>query len=313
QAYTYMRATADYASRHIPAEGPLAGLVTRLSGGAGKYQYGNIDWPPAGRFGYDTKTYARTTVNALAVGVFDTVALAARALGEDGAEEYETRAANLRAAMNEKLITPGGLYCDGLRKRGAQSRHAGQHANSYALAFGIAPEGLRDSLADYITGMEMRQGPMTANVLLEALFQTGRARAALRLLTNTDDLGWARLIEKYDATFTWEQWTVGRHQSQSHGWGAAGLAQLLEYAAGVRVTEPGAAAIEINPLAAGLLDRMSARVVTERGPVEVSYTSGEGQCTLKIDVPANVRAVVVLPGRMFEVGSGAREYIFTLD
>ena len=315
-AYPYMRNTAEYASRHIPAQGPLAGLVVRLSGGGnGKYKYGNIDWPPVGRFGYDVKAHARTTVNALAVQLFDVLALSARALGKDEEiAEYETRASNLRGAMNAKLITPGGLYCDGLNAAGKQSRHLGQHATSYALAFGIAPETLREPMADYIASLGMRQGPMTAAFLVEALFKAGRPQAALKLLTNTDDLGWAQLIDRHDATFTWEQWTVGQHQSQSHAWGAAALAQLLECIAGVRVTQPGAAAIEINPLTAGLLGNVNARVVTERGPVLVSY-AGQGRgYTLQIEVPPNVRADVVLPeiegGRFVEenLGNGVRKY-----
>ena len=217
-AYPYMQNTAGYAGRHIPAAGPLAGLVVRLSGGGnGKYKYGNIDWPPAGRFGYDTKTSARTTVNALCVQLFD----------------------------------------------------------------------------------------------IMALFRSGRAAQALRLLTNTDDLGWAQLIAHHDATFTWEQWTVGQHQSQSHGWGSATLAQLLEHIAGVKVTQPGARCVRIRPLTAGLLDSAESCVVTERGPVRVSYSGKSGACTLKIDIPANVRAKVVLPdGQVFTVGSGVREHVF---
>jgi len=319
RAYPHMRNTADYASRHIPNEGPLAGLVVKLSGGGnGKYKYGNIDWPPVGRFGYDVKAHARTTVNALSVQLFDVLALSARALGKEAAEigEYETRASDLRKNMNEKLITPAGLYCDGLDASGRQSAHLGQHSTSYALAFGIAPENLREPMAGYIASLGMRQGPMTAAFLAEALFKSGRAAAALRLLTNTEDHGWAHLIEHHDATFTWEQWTVGQHQSQSHAWGAAALAQLLEYIAGVKVTGPGAAAIVVNPLTAGLLDHVNARVVTERGPVLVSYTGQGRGYTLQIQLPPNVRAEVVLPelegGRFAEedLGNGIKKYIF---
>jgi len=317
-AYPYMQNTASYASRHIAAEGPLAGLVVRLSGGGnGKYKYGNIDWPPVGRFGYDVKAHARTTVNALSVQLFDVMARAARALGKnDEIVDYESRALNLRKAMNDKLITPAGLYCDGLDASGAQSRHLGQHSTSYALAFDIAPTELRESMADYVASLGMRQGPMTAAFLVEALFRSGRADAALKLLTNRDDLGWAQLIDRRGATFTWEQWTVGQHQSQSHGWGAAALAQILEYVAGVKVTQPGAAAISIHPLTAGLLDRVNARVVTERGPVLVSYAGRGRGYALQIEAPPNVRAEVVLPevegGRFAEeiIGDGTRKYTF---
>ncbi|MCL2508835.1 MAG: glycoside hydrolase family 78 protein [Oscillospiraceae bacterium] len=334
-AYPYMKSTADYAKRHIAAEGPLTGLVDRLSGGGnGNYKYGNIDWPPVGRFGYDIKACARTTVNALSVQLFDIMALIARELGRDDEEisHYESLAAELRKAINEKLITQEGLYCDGLRKGGEKSRHLGQHSTSYALAFDIAPREIRERMADYIAGMGMRQGPMTAVFLVEALFQSDRPAAALKLLTNKDDYGWAQLIEHHDATFTWEQWTVGQHQSQSHGWGAASVAPLLAYIAGVKVTEPGAASVLINPLTAGLLDSAESRVVTERGPVILSYSGKDRSYTLKIDVPANVRATVVLPkidggrfveqsgcpeayafteaGQVFHVGGGARQFVF---
>jgi len=125
---------------------------------------------------------------------------------------------------------------------------------------------------------------------------------------------------------------VGQHQSQSHGWGAASVAQLLAYVAGVKVTRPGAAAIVIHPRTAGLLDHVQSRVVTERGPVEVSYAGKGREYTLKINVPANVRATVVLPvmeggafaeinglaggsvftqeGQVFDLGSGERTFAF---
>jgi hypothetical protein len=69
--------------------------------------------------------------------------------------------------------------------------------------------------------------------------------------------------------------------------------------------------------------------------VEVSYSGSGRAYTLKIDVPANVRATVLLPkveggcfvekngragacafteeGQAFTVGSGAREYVFRAD
>jgi len=334
-AYPYMKNTADYASRHIHSEGALAGLVVKLSGGGnGNYKYGNIDWPPVGRFGYDKAAHARTTVNALAVQLFDIMARIARELGKDNSEidDFELRAENLRKAMNDKLITKSQLFCDGIYKNGKQSSHLGQHSSSYALAFDIAPEETQDHLGDYIAGMGMKQGPMTAAFLVEALFKSGHAEAALKLLTNTEDLGWAQLIEKRDATFTWEQWTVGQHQSQSHGWGAASLLQILEYIVGVKVLEPGAKSIRIQPLTAGLLNKLEGRVVTQRGPVEVSYSGAGRKFKLKINVPANIRATVILPkieggcfieksgyedigaftdaGQVFTVGSGAREFMF---
>ncbi|MCU1565883.1 MAG: alpha-L-rhamnosidase, partial [Pseudarthrobacter sp.] len=41
----HLCATADYALRYIPADGPTAGLVTALGGGSGPYLHGIVDWP----------------------------------------------------------------------------------------------------------------------------------------------------------------------------------------------------------------------------------------------------------------------------
>ena len=330
-AYPYLQNTADYATRAIATEGATAGLVTNLPGGSGEYKYGIVDWPSPGRFDYDMDAAARTTVNALSVRVFDVVADVAQELGKDAAEvqDYTTRAENLKKTMNEKLITEDGVYCDGLMSDGTQSTHNGQHSTSYALAFGIAPEDKIDSMVDYVASMGMKQGPMTADILVQALFDNGRADAALKLLTNTEDYGWAQLIDQYDATFTWEQWQHG--QSQSHGWGAAAGAEMLENILGVTVTEAGAKTVTIDP-ARDILDHAEGRFATERGFVEVAYSGSGEDYTLKVTVPTNVEATVVLPKieggyfvdkngnsgtstfteteQLVTVGGGTREFVF---
>ena len=329
-AYPYLQNTADYAYNAIPTEGATAGLVTTLPGGSGDYKNGIVDWPKPGRFDYDMSTAARTTINALSVRVFDTVAQIAEELGKGDSETavYADRAANLRAAMNEKLITEEGVYCDGLLSDGSQSKHNGQHSTSYALAFDIAPADKVEAMADYVASLGMKQGPMTADILVEALFDAGRADAVLNLMTNTDDLGWAKLIADGN-TFTWEQWVHG--QSQSHGWGAASAPLILENFLGVKVTAAGAKTVTIDP-ARDVLDHAAGRVVTERGAVDVSYSGTATDYTLKVTVPVNMQAQVVLPkleGGQFvdkngnsgtssftedeqivTVGSGTREFVF---
>ena len=84
-----LRATAGYVLRHIPVDGPTAGLVTRLGGGSGPYLHGIVDWPAPGRFGYDMECAAKTTVNAQAVSVLDAVAGLCELTGRTGpAQEY---------------------------------------------------------------------------------------------------------------------------------------------------------------------------------------------------------------------------------
>jgi alpha-L-rhamnosidase len=338
-AYPAIQNTADYVLRHIPEDGPTAGLVTRLSGGSGQYLFGIVDWPAPGRFGYDMNAAARTTINALAVEVLRVAGDMAEELGRPAAEVefYRGERDELVDAMNDKLRQPDGVYIDGLLADGTQSSHAGQHSTSYAIAYGIAPEEDYAELADYLASLGMRQGPMTAHWLLQALADADRPDAVLELLTNEDDLGWADILAQ-DATFTWEAWTLdpGTNFSQSHGWGAQAAVDILGTMLGVRTSSPGAATVDIV-LPREVLTSASGSVHTQRGEVAVSWRRVPNRgVVLNLDVPVNVQARVSIPevpglkyraagagqatfvgvedGReIFEVGSGRTNFVAAPD
>ncbi|PRX51397.1 alpha-L-rhamnosidase [Prauserella shujinwangii] len=297
EAYPAIRATADYVLRHIPEDGPTAGLVTNLSGGSGAYRYGIVDWPAPGRFGYDMDTAARTTVNALAVEVLRRTADMAEVLGRPATESgrYRQEQHTLADTMNERLRAGDGVYVDGLHADGAQSTHKGQHSTSYAIAFGVAPERDQPRLAEYLAGMGMRQGPMTAHWLLQALSDAGRPDAVLDLLTDTEDHGWANILEQ-GATFTWEAWTLdeGTNFSQSHGWGAQAAVDVIETLLGIRPAAPGAARIDIVPPGTGL-EHAEGTVHTQRGPVSLSWKRTRNGLRAAVEIPVNVTARVELP------------------
>lgn len=317
-AYPYMRQTADYVRRHIPAEGPTAGLVTELAGGSGAYLHGIVDWPEPGRFGYDMTAAARTTINAQGVGVLNDVARMAEELSLPESADLAADADALAERMNETLRRDDGIYVDGLSASGEQSDHAGQHSTSYAIAFGIAPEADHAGLADYLDGLGMKQGPMTVHRLLEALGDAGRPDALLERMTDPDDLGWANILAQ-GGTFTWEAWTLdpGSNFSQSHGWSAQAIVDVQEALLGVRTTSPGSATIDIVPPRVGLR-RADGSVPTQRGPVEVEWRrAGRGgeAVTLHVDVPVNVTARVHLPAAADvsyrAIGRGSAEYVGT--
>ena len=298
RAYPQLRDTADYVLRHIPADGPTAGLVTRLSGGSGQYLYGIVDWPAPGRFGYDMSAAARTTINAQSVDVLRTVAAIGEVVGAPAAEvdAYAEAADALAARMNETLRRPDGVYVDGLSAAGEQSEHAGQHSTSYAIAYGIAPEEDWPALAEHLASMGMRQGPMTAHWLLQALSDADRPDAVLDLLTDADDLGWANILAQ-DGTFTWEAWTLdpGTNFSESHGWGSQAAVDILQTLLGVRVSSPGAATVDVVPPADSGLDWAAGTVHTQRGPVSVHWRERPNGMWVDVDVPVNVTARVALP------------------
>ncbi len=293
--YPVLVRIADYAAAALD---PRTGLITDLPGGEGEYAHGIVDWPPAMRYGYDRRTRARTTLNALAVGAFRRVARVAAELSRPGAEvaRQRQRAAALARAMNARLRRADGLYTDGLYADGSASSHASQHASAYALAYGIAPPSRRAALAGRIAGLGMRMGPLTAPVLLRALHAGGRDDALVALLTDAREPGWARILAR-GGTFTWESWNAREvaEDSESHAWGAAVLPVLQEALLGVRITRPGAARIEVRPPRAALADA-AGRFPTQRGPVEVAWRRPEGGgFELDLAIPPNVVALVFVP------------------
>jgi alpha-L-rhamnosidase len=296
---------AEYVWRH---RNEATGLITDLAGGSGPYQFGIVDWPPSGRFGYDMATSARTTVNILAVDVMRNVASAAdvleRPAGE--AESYRQRAADLTAAINARLRRADGLYVDGLTAGAAQSPHASQHANSYALAFGLAPTEDQAALADYVASLGMQQGPMTAHWLLQAASATDRVDDVITRLTDSAGPGWANVLSN-GGTFTWESWVPTGTESESHGWGARAVVEFIETLLGVRLTSPGAATISIV-IPRTTLGAARGSVPLERGAVGVDWQrTASGALSVIVDVPVNVRATVSIPLADGSIHSGAGE------
>src|SRR3954463_2700197 len=248
----------------ISGPGAPRGRVFTLPGGSGPYLYGIIDWPAPMRYGYVVDDNgARTVVNALGVGALRSVSEAAAALGDDAtAGTYGDRADAPSAAMRDQLVDPtSGLWSDGLRASdGSQIQHFSEHAQSYPIVYGVAPEETYDHLADYITSLGMKQGPMTLRQLLEALRIADRPDTMVDLLTDPTSDGPAETLAE-GGTFMWEQWTPGcatpsctgtavsqkNSESFSHGWGGAGVVGVLEGLLGVTVTGPGASTVQIAP------------------------------------------------------------------
>ena len=308
-AYPVMKAVADYVRTYID---PANGLVTNLAGGSGPYLFGIIDWP--NRYGYDTDTAVRTTVNILGIDVLDATARAAQTLGRpaDEVSKPQTDAQALTDAVNSRLRRPDNVYVDGLKADGTQSTHASQIANAYAVAYGVAPQDTRAAVTDYVAGIGMQMSPMTSHWLMTTL--ATRPDQFVRRLTDADSLGWAKILAS-GGTFTWESWEAPETgDSLSHGWGAAPVFDILQTLLGVSVTAPGAAQVLIRPPASGLTSA-SGSVPTQRGDVGVSWRRTGSHLTLTVDVPVNVRAEVQLPtaGHVRVDGPGAADFVGVRD
>jgi alpha-L-rhamnosidase len=293
-AWEKLRDIGAYIERHTDAN---TGLVTNLTGGAGPYEFGIIDWPATMRFGYDMDTAARTVVNGWAFAAYEALAKISGELGkaEDQAG-YHSKAAALAQAINSRLIGSGGIYVDGLQSGGSASSHASQHASMFPLALGIVPEENRAAVIGHVKAKGMSVGMVTVLWLVRALGEAGEGPALLDLFTNKKQAGWARCLE-LGATATWESWdadTTG--QSMSHAWGAAGLDGYVRYILGIRPLEPQYSDVLIQPLDFGdKLDSAEGKITTDRGEIAVQWKRAEKSHRIRVSLPANVTARVALP------------------
>jgi len=293
--------TADYALRHVPAEGPTAGLVTRLGGGSGPYLHGIVDWPAPGRFGYDMDCAAKTTVNAQAYSALISTARLCSAAGDEAAAvRYAAAARPLADAIRTRLRVDG-VMVDGLHADGTPSTSASQHATSFPLSLGITEPAHAAVDAARIAGMGMRQGPMTVHRLVRALLSQGMTEAVLDLLTNKDQPGWARLLDR-GATFTREAWDLedGTDYSQSHAWSASVAKEILEHLLGVRYTVPGGNEVLIEPPLCRL-EQARGSVPVRNGYVRAGWRRAGQGVELECTIPPGAAAVVRLPAGAYGV------------
>lgn len=297
----HLRDTAEYALRYIPAEGPTAGLVTRLGGGSGPYLHGIVDWPAPGRFGYDMACAAKTTVNAQAYSALVSTARLCGAAGDqDAAAHYAGLARTLAAAIRTRLRVDG-VMVDGLHADGTPSSHASQHASSFPLSLGITDPAYAAADAARIAGMGMRQGPMTVHRLVRALVDQGMTDAVLDLLTNKEQPGWARLLDR-GATFTWEAWDLvdGSDYSQSHAWSASVLKEIFEHLLGVRFSTPGGTEVVVEPPRCRL-EHARGSVPAGNGYVQAGWHRRGGLVELECTIPPGTTALVRLPAGAYRV------------
>jgi alpha-L-rhamnosidase len=287
---------ADYdilAAKHLTSYLGDDGLVHKDPGSSSHDLGDLVDWPVSNRDGY-VFTDVNTVVNACQYAAFTAMADIAKALGRTGdAKKWQAYAGKLAAAMREKLLdASSGRFVDGVG-----TTHSAQHATAFPVALGVA-----DPVADSVVralGETLADGGMKVSVygaqfLLDALFATGRAKAAIGLMTSTAMSSWLHMLDDLGATIVTEAWdpSLKSNMTFSHAWGSAPANAIPRHVLGVRVTAPGAAEIEVRPRP-GDLTRIAGRVPTIRGPVSVALNRDK-RYRLDVDVPPNTSARVVV-------------------
>jgi alpha-L-rhamnosidase len=264
------------------------------------------DWVPAGS---KTDKTAFATLNWFHCAKI--VTAAAIALGRrDDAKKYGALVEKIRGAFN-RLYLVNGHYLD-----------ATQTVNAMALRLGIVPEKNRAAVAkDLVADIKKRKWHLSTGfsgtqMLLPALSDAGYNDVAIRLLLNRDYPSWGYMIAK-GATTIWELWNSDTEgpsmNSRNHfAFGAVGE-WLFRYLAGIdlgsyernRVDDAGYKRILIHPRIP-TRSTLHASRSNELNWVKASYESIHGRIgsewkiekntlELKVEIPANTRATVVIP------------------
>jgi len=249
-----------------------------------------VDWPAGERDGY-LHTRVNTVVNAFYLRAMTMMSEMAGALGiADDADEYTRRVQATLVRFQDRLFDARSeLFRDGLG-----TDHVSLHANLFPLAFGLAPDQARASIAGWLGNRGMRCSVYAAQYLMEALFQNEADEQAVVLMTAANDRSWRHMIES-GATITWEAWDhkYKPNQDWNHAWGAAPANLLPRFLLGAEALRPGWEVARIRPCIAGL-SYAKGKIPTPRGPVCVAWTM-DSSFRLTIQLPAGMAARVELP------------------
>ena len=225
----------------------------------------------------------------------------AAALGETNqAAEWAALVPKIRAAFVTAYRQPDGSIYTGTQ-------------TAYAITLGMNmiadPNQRAQTAAKFVEKLaadndHLRTGFLGTPWLLPALTTIGRDDLAMRLLLNEDYPSWGFEI-RMGATTVWERWNSLRANGEfgpadmnsfnHYAYGAVGD-WMFQNLGGLQIVEPGYKQSRIAPLiGGGGLSHARCGIQTPYGLLASEWTLAKGELTLKVTVPANTSAEVVIP------------------
>ncbi len=237
------------------------------------------------------------------------MAAMAQATGRSAdAARYRALFASIASAFNTAYVA-----ADGTIGNGSQTSYI------LAIRFGLLSpsarmEAGRRLAADIARrGNTLSTGFLGTPHILDALAMTGQEAMAVTLLLQRNYPSWGYMVTK-GATTMWERWNSdsgdpGMNSYNHYAFGAIG-SFLFRRIAGIAETEPGFRRIRVAPIIDARLGSAGATYQSASGPIRTDWKAGkDGGFTLDVDVPANARAEVLLPGgKREDAGPGLHRY-----
>jgi hypothetical protein len=243
------------------------------------------------------------------------LAIMAAAIGDTaGASQDNSLAAAIRTAVNNEFYDAADHdYRDPL---GLDSHALGgpdgtitstaydETGTVYGLAFGLAPAGDQQAIADGLAanvtaqGNHLATGANGSKYILPMLTENGYGNLAYLVATNPTTPGWGQWFQQCGATTMWEAWentSCDSARSRDHAFMGTVDDWLFEDVAGIQATSPGFRTVSIKPYPVGGLTSASAYQTTPLGRVSSSWTRHGTSFSLSAQVPVGSQASVCVP------------------
>jgi alpha-L-rhamnosidase len=258
---------------------------------------------PADGFGDWLSIKAETPKDVIATAYFaystHLAADAARVLGKaDDAKKYDDLFGQIKETFNKAYVS-----ADGRIKGNTQTCYV------MALWFDLLPADKRGFAVRYLVDdiksrdNHLSTGFVGTSVLMPTLSSVGQTPLAYKLLLNDTFPSWGFSI-KHGATTIWERWDgwtpekgfqdPGMNSFAHYSFGAVAR-WMFQTAAGIDTAEPGFQKLVIHPQPAEGLTWVNAAYRSIHGPIASEWRTENGRLTLRVAIPANTTATVVIP------------------
>lgn len=227
------------------------------------------------------------------------LATAAKELGKAEDEKYYTELFNkIKKAFINEYVTPAGRV-------GTNS----QTSYVLALMFDLLPEDVREDAARFLVeDIKSRRNHLSTGFLgtpflSHVLTMYGYTDVAYDLLLQETYPSWLYPV-KMGATTIWERWDgqktdstfqdKGMNSFNHYAYGAIGD-WMYRVSAGIETLKPGYKHLLLQPHPSEKLTYSRATFESSYGTVASGWERKDGKITVKVKIPVNTRATVVLP------------------
>ena len=228
---------------------------------------------------------------------------------EDRRAWYESRAAEISEHFNAEFYAPEAKAYHGTVPTGYR-----QSTNVIPLHYGLVPDSLKAAVHDelvrqiHLNDDFLSTGFLGICSMMDYLAET-EPELTFKMATRPEYPSWGYMIAN-GATSMWESWDG--YDSQNHMPFCMISEYFYRHLAGIRPDEdaPGFRHFFIRPDFISSIDGVNCSYDSISGRIESSWTRTDKGIVLRVRVPANTSATVVLPSGEKEIGSG--KYLFKI-